>query len=151
MRPGKRVPFAAAIALTFTAIAASAQEVVFKVEHFLGPNSTAQKQLLGPWCDKIAAESGGKLKCQIYPAMQLGGTPPQLFDQVKDGVVDIAWTVPTYQSGRFTATEVFELPFMTANTEKSSSAVRAASETRNGTTPRNVAVSGTSFANRLMM
>jgi hypothetical protein len=45
--------------------------------------------------------------------MQLGGTPPQLFDQAKDGVADIVWTLPTYQAGRFTKSEVFELPFLT--------------------------------------
>ena len=29
------------------------------------------------------------MKCQIYPAMQLGGTPAQLFDQAKDGIADL--------------------------------------------------------------
>ena len=58
------------------------QEVTLKVSHFLPPNSNYQKGVLEPWCDKIAKDSGGKLKCQIYPAMQLGGTPPQLADQV---------------------------------------------------------------------
>ena len=35
--------------------------------------------------------------------MQLGGTPPQLFDQARDGVADIVWTLPTYQAGRFSS------------------------------------------------
>ncbi len=70
-----------------------------------------------PWCDKIAADSGDKLKCQIYPSMQLGGTPPQLFDQVKDGVVDITWVLPGYMAGRFPLSEVFELPFMMQSPE----------------------------------
>ena len=100
-----------------------AQEVVLKVEHFLGPQSTAQQQLLGPWCEKIGKESGGKLKCQIYPAMQLGGSPPQLFDHAKDGVADIIWTVPTYQAGRFVKSEVFELPFIVKNAESGSPAL----------------------------
>ncbi|MDO8360587.1 MAG: TRAP transporter substrate-binding protein, partial [Devosia sp.] len=47
-----------------------------------------------------------------YPAMQLGGAPPTLFDQAKDGVVDIIWTVLGYTPGRFPKSEVFELPFM---------------------------------------
>jgi TRAP-type C4-dicarboxylate transport system substrate-binding protein len=54
--------------------------------------------------------------------MQLGGTPPQLFDQAKDGVADIVWTVPTYQAGRFAKSEVFELPFMTKTSEGGSRA-----------------------------
>ena len=28
--------------------------------------------------------------------MQLGGAPPQLVDQVRDGVVDLIWTVAGY-------------------------------------------------------
>ncbi|KON81529.1 TRAP transporter substrate-binding protein [Azoarcus sp. PA01] len=98
-------------------------EIVLKVHHMLPPSSTAQTRLLGPWCAKIAAESAGELKCQIYPSMQLGGMPTQLFDQAKDGVADIVLTVPTYQAARFTVTEVFELPFMTSTAEKASRAL----------------------------
>lgn len=97
--------------------------VTLRVHHFLAPNSNAQTKILEPWCAKILKESAGKMKCQIYPAMQLGGTPPQLFDQAKDGVADIVWTVPTYQSGRFSASEVFELPFMIGDTQKGSRAL----------------------------
>jgi len=97
-----------------------AQTVTLKLHHFLPPGSTAHEKFMLPWCDKIAKESDGKLKCQIYPAMQMGGTPSQLFDQAKDGVADIVWTVPGYQAGRFAVTEVFELPFMVYSTERAS-------------------------------
>ncbi len=100
--------------------AAMAQTVVLKVHHFLPPGSTAHKNFIVPWCDKIAKDSGGKLKCQIYPSMQLGGSPPQLYDQVKDGVVDIVWTVPSFQAGRFPVIEAFELPFMVRDSERAS-------------------------------
>ncbi|TRZ69069.1 MAG: C4-dicarboxylate ABC transporter [Rhodocyclaceae bacterium] len=102
---------------------AGAQEVTLKFAHFLPPGSNAQQNLIMPWCDKINKESNGKLKCQIYPAMQLGGTPPQLFDQARDGVADLIWTVPTYQAGRFVKSEVFELPFMVNTAEKASPAL----------------------------
>jgi TRAP-type C4-dicarboxylate transport system substrate-binding protein len=115
-------PLLAATVLAISAGSAWAQEVTLKVHHFLSPNATSQKLFLGPWCEKIARESGNRLKCQIYPAMQLGGTPPQLFDQAKDGVADIVWTVPTYQAGRFVKSEVFELPFMTKTAEGGSRA-----------------------------
>jgi TRAP-type transport system periplasmic protein len=117
------VSLCAAFALLSAARVAAGQEVVFKVHHFVGPNATAHVQLLGPWCEKINKESGGKLKCQIYPAMQLGGTPPQLFDQARDGVVDIIWTIPTYQAGRFVKSEVFELPFLIKSAETGSPAL----------------------------
>jgi TRAP-type C4-dicarboxylate transport system substrate-binding protein len=100
-----------------------AQEVVLKLHHPLPTSSTAQKKVLQPWCDKIAAESKGRIKCQIFPSMQLGGTAPQLYDQVKDGVVDLTWTIPNYSAGRFPLIEVFELPFMAQDAEGASKAV----------------------------
>ena len=62
------------------------------------------------------------MKCQIYPAMQLGGAPPQLIQQAMDGVADIVWTLPGYTAGRFPVMEVFELPFMSRSAEATSQA-----------------------------
>ncbi len=108
------------LAMASAAGLASAQTITLKVHHFLPPGSTAHQNFMMPWCDKVAKDSGGKLKCQIYPAMQMGGTPQQLFDQVKDGVADIVWTVPGYQAGRFPVSEAFELPFMVYDSERAS-------------------------------
>ncbi len=113
---------AIAAALVACAGVVHAQEVTLKVHHFLGPQSTQHVNMFGGWCDKLTKESGGKLKCQIYPSMQLGGSPPQLYDQAKDGVADVIWTVAGYSAGRFPKTEVFELPFMMTNAEATSRA-----------------------------
>ena len=110
-------------ALAVASFAAAAQDVTLRIHHFLPPGATIQQKVFLPWCDKIGKESGGRLKCQIYPAMQLGGTPPQLFDQARDGVADIVWTLPTYQAGRFVKSEVFEIPFMAKNAESGSPAL----------------------------
>ena len=106
---------ALAAGLLCSAWAAQAQTVTLKVHHFLGPQSIQHTTMLKTWCDNIAKDSNNRLNCQIYPAMQLGGTPPQLFDQAKDGVADVVWTVAGYSSGRFARSQVFELPFMMTN------------------------------------
>lgn len=111
-----------AASATLTATAANAEEIILKVAHFWPPTAMAQQKILDPWCAKIAKESDNRLKCQIYPAMQLGGTPPQLIQQVTDGVADIVWTLPGYTAGRFPSMEVFELPFMSNNAEGASRA-----------------------------
>jgi TRAP-type C4-dicarboxylate transport system substrate-binding protein len=121
IRSAFRLAAAAAFAVCATAPAA-AQTVVLKVHHFLAATSNAQLNIIQPWCDKIAKQSGDRLKCQIYPSMQLGGTPAQLFDQARDGVADIVWTLPTYSAGRFLKSEVFELPFFTRTGRGSSQA-----------------------------
>ena len=109
-----------AVVLLLAAGVSGAQTITLKVHHFLPAVSSAHRNFIVPWCDKIAKDSGGKLKCQIYPQMQLSGTPQQLFDQAKDGVVDIIWTVPSYQAGRFPVAEAFELPFMIFDSERAS-------------------------------
>lgn len=103
-------------------LGAAAQEVTLKVHHFWPPGAMPPTKILQPWCDKLASESSNRLKCQVFPAMQLGGTPPQLIDQVRDGVVDIAFTLPGYTAGRFPIMEVFELPFINRGAEGSSKA-----------------------------
>jgi TRAP-type C4-dicarboxylate transport system substrate-binding protein len=54
--------------------------------------------------------------------MQLGGRPPELVDQVLDGVADIIWTLPGYTPGRFPRSEAFELPFTMTTGEATSRA-----------------------------
>ena len=116
------VKLAVAAFLIASALPASAQDVTLKVHHFWPPGAMPPSTLLVPWCEKIAKDSNNRLKCQIFPAMQLGGTPPQLIDQAKDGVADIVWTLPGYTAGRFPIMEVFELPFMSASAEATSQA-----------------------------
>ncbi len=103
---------------------ALAQEVTLRLHQFLPPQATIPAKAIAPWIKKIETESNGRIKIQMFSAMQLGGTPPQLFDQARDGVADITWTVLGYTPGRFMKTEVFELPFITGlSSEKSSRAL----------------------------
>lgn len=100
--------------------AASGEKVVLKVSHFWPATAMAQKKVLEPWCQTIEQQSQGQMVCQFYPAMQLGGTPQQLFDQVMDGVADIVFSLPGNNAGRFPSMEVMELPFLTRDAESSS-------------------------------
>lgn len=111
------------------ATGAQAQEVTLKLHHFLPPPSVAHAKFIKPWAEKVERESGGRIKVEIYPAMQLGGKPPQLFDQVRDGVVDLVWTVAGYTAGRFPMIEVFELPFVPGSAEATSQAAQEFYET----------------------
>lgn len=93
---------------------AQAPQVTLKLHHFLPAVSNVHTKLWTPWAKKLETESGGRLKVDIFPAMQLGGAPPQLFDQARDGVADLVWTLPGNTPGRFPGVEVFELPFIGA-------------------------------------
>jgi TRAP-type transport system periplasmic protein len=113
---------ALAVGMLCSAWAAQAETITLKVHHFLGPQSIQHTTMLKTWCDNITKDSNNRLNCQIFPAMQMGGTPPQLFDQAKDGVADVVWTVAGYSAGRFTRSQVFELPFMMTNADATSRA-----------------------------
>lgn len=105
----------------FTSVA-GAQEITLRLHQMLPPQATIPAEALKPWGAKVMEESGGRLKIEQYDAMALGGTPPQLVDQVTDGVVDMIWTVIGYTPGRYPTTEAFELPFMVTTGEATSKA-----------------------------
>lgn len=105
------------------ATASQAEEVTLRIHHFLPAGAPIQAKVLEPWCQKVTKESANQIKCKIFPSMQLGGSAPQLYDQAKDGVVDMIWTIPGYTPGRFLVTELFELPFMMNTPEATSRAL----------------------------
>ena len=82
---------------------------------FSAPRRPRRPRCWRPGPNGSRQDSGGRVKIEIYPSMSLGGTPPQLFGQVRDGVVDIAWTVNGYSAGLFPRSEVFELPTIFTN------------------------------------
>jgi TRAP-type transport system periplasmic protein len=98
------------------------QAVTLKFHTFMAPTSNVWVNMHKAWMEKVTKESNGRIKFEAYPAMQLGGTPVQLYDQVRDGVVDITWTLPGTTAGRFPRVEVFELPFIMSNAEATSKA-----------------------------
>ncbi|MGD9727401.1 MAG: TRAP transporter substrate-binding protein [Nitrospiraceae bacterium] len=104
----------AAPALIGVSGARAQDSVTLKLHHYLGPSSNLHAKLYVPWAEHLHAESGGRLTIEIYPSMQLGGTPAQLYDQARQGVVDMVSIVPGYNPGRFPLTEVIELPFVAA-------------------------------------
>lgn len=102
--------------------AAMAQTVTMRFHQMLPPQAAVPANAIKPWAEKVEKESGGRIKVQRFDAMALGGKPTDLFDQAKDGVVDVIWTVLGYTPGRFPKSEVFELPFSSGKAEPASRA-----------------------------
>ena len=121
MRWTRRTLVASTLASTLASIAApailrlaraDAPQVTFKLHHYFSAVSAAHEKFLAPWARKVEAESGSRIRIDLFPSMQLGGAPAQLFDQARDGIADIVWAVPSATPGRFPKSEVFELPFV---------------------------------------
>lgn len=105
-----------------TTTGARAQQASLRLHQFQPPRATIASKVLKPWGENLAAVSDGNLSVQQFDAMALGGRPPELMDQARDGAVDISMTVVGYTPGRFPRSEVFELPFMMTDVEGTSRA-----------------------------
>lgn len=109
-------------AVTFATLAAlalapaAAQEVTLRLHSFSSPTALDHTEHLDRWAETVEAQSDGRIDVQVYPAMQLGGSPADLVQQLEDGVVDMIWTVAGFTPGRFTGTQGLELPFMHTGT-----------------------------------
>jgi TRAP-type C4-dicarboxylate transport system substrate-binding protein len=108
------LPALAGVAVSLTS--AAAQEVTLRLHTFMPPVANPVKHFLVPWAEKVGKDSNGRIKVQVFPAMQLGGSPNQLMQQARDGVADIIWTLPGFTPGVMVKDEVFELPFLHRNT-----------------------------------
>jgi TRAP-type C4-dicarboxylate transport system substrate-binding protein len=85
---------AAGLALAISTGRSLAQDVTLKLHQMLPEQAVVPSKVLIPWMAKIEQESGGRIKFEHYPAMQLGGKPAEFMDQVADGVADVVWTLP---------------------------------------------------------
>lgn len=109
----RNVLIATAMMVTSSVFGAStslADEFKFSIHHFLSPKSITHTDMIVPWAKRIEEASEGRIQFEIFPAMALGGKPPELYGQVRDGVADVIWTLPGYTPGVFPRLEVFELP-----------------------------------------
>ncbi|GAB4262689.1 MAG: TRAP transporter substrate-binding protein [Pararhodobacter sp.] len=119
----KKALLGAVAAIAVSAGMASAAEVTLRMHQFLPGAANVPALVLERWADAVEADSGGRIEIERYHSMALGGTPPELMDQLLDGIADIVWTVNGYTPGRFPHTEVFELPFFVSNPRAASAAL----------------------------
>lgn len=120
----RKIPIASFLLTCSLAMASASQaaEITLRLHHFAGPTTPVQTNYLEPWAERLEQQSNGAIKIELYPAMQLGGSAPSLYDQAKDGIVDISWTLLSYTPNRFPASEAFDLPFMPTTGEATSMA-----------------------------
>ena len=86
----------------------SAQEL--RLSTFVPPVHVIYREIITPWAQELAKATNGEVKVTLYPSMQLGGKPPELFRQTVDGVVDLCFTLPGYTSPAFPRVGIIELP-----------------------------------------
>ena len=100
---------AAASLLTVAASGSALAEKVIRVGNWLPMHHLVVTGILQPWAEAIEKETGGELKLEIMTSAL--GPPPAYFDMVIDGTIDAGWGVSGHNPGRFTMTQVMDLPF----------------------------------------
>ena len=95
--------------LAFGAVSAGAETIELKLAHFMAPVHVQQVKNFEPFAQNVARLSKGAVTVKIYPGGTLGG-PKQLYDACVNGITDIAFVIPSYVTGRFPRTSVFDLP-----------------------------------------
>ena len=81
-----------------------------KLHSFVPPTHIIWANVLVPWAAEVAKLSKGELTVRLFPAMQLGGRPPDLYRQVLQGISDMTFTLPGYTSADFPMMALTELP-----------------------------------------
>ena len=105
---------AAAVWMSLVAPAA-AQVVELKMSHYLPTVNVISADFLATWASEVEKRAGGKAKITIYPAGSSFGQIDRQLDQVKSGVVDIAFGLVGVPRDRLPRTELIELPFLASD------------------------------------
>jgi TRAP-type C4-dicarboxylate transport system substrate-binding protein len=108
---------AAALVLTLPGTSRAQQEEI-KLATFVPPTHYGLAQIMVPWGKEVAEKSGGRLNLRVFPSMQLGGKPPELYKQMVRGLSDITFTLPGYTSADFPLMSLSELPGMANSSEE---------------------------------
>lgn len=88
-----------------------------KLHSFVPPTHVIWTDVLTPWSQDVARISKNELTIKLFPAMQLGGRPPELYRQTVQGITDATFTLPGYTSNDFPMMALTELPGTATNAD----------------------------------
>lgn len=114
----------AAILALFTSTA-QAQALELKVSHFVPPTHGFHVDVLDPWLKELEKRTGGKVQGRLFAGNSPFGKTENQADQVKQGVVDVAWGLNGIPRGRFLRTSIMEMPFVAESADSASKALWA--------------------------
>lgn len=102
---------AAALALASAlAIAPANAQTTLSASSWVPPGHPLTANILVAWTKQVEEATQGRVKFNVLPKAPVA--PPQTFDAVKDGVVDVSFTVHGYTPGRFVFTKMTEFAFL---------------------------------------
>jgi TRAP-type C4-dicarboxylate transport system substrate-binding protein len=113
----RRASALAVVASAAGICAPAAAQTVLTLSSWVPPAHTLTTGQI-EWCEMLAAKVPGKIKCNALPRAVTAA--PGTFDAVRNGLVDISFTVHGYTPGRFAMPQMVEFPFMGDSSEVTS-------------------------------
>ena len=114
---------AAALALTFPLSGKAQTELKFST--FVPPTHGFVVDVLEPLGKEIEKKSGGKVTVRVFAGNTPFGKVENQADQVKQGVVDLAFGLNGIPRGRYLRTSIMEMPFVAESADSASRALWA--------------------------
>ncbi|MBU2509949.1 TRAP transporter substrate-binding protein [bacterium] len=90
---------------------ANAETVNLKLAHFVPTMHVQHREAFVPFVENVERLSNGSVQIKIYPGGQLGN-PKNMVNNIKKGITDIGFVIPSYVPGIFSRSGVFEMPFV---------------------------------------
>lgn len=87
----------------------AAADVTLTLSSWVPPGHALTRSQI-EWCQEVGKATAGRIKCN--PLAKAVAAPPGTFDAVRDGLADVSFSVHGYTPGRFTLTQLVELPFL---------------------------------------
>lgn len=109
--------FASVGMLVLTVSTAQAQDQVLRISTWLPPTHGINTEIFGGLVDMMEEATGGQVSGELVHGL---APPPAQMDLILDGAADIAVIFHGYQPGRFTATQLIELPGYQGSAEAAS-------------------------------
>ncbi|MGH8738165.1 MAG: TRAP transporter substrate-binding protein [Burkholderiales bacterium] len=116
----KIATLAAAVALSFAASARHAQALELKFSTFVPPTHGFVTDVLEPLGKEIEKKSGGAVTVRVFAGNSPFGNVANQADQVKQGVVDLAFGLDGIPRGRYLRTSIMEMPFVAESADLAS-------------------------------
>ena len=103
------------IILLFIMPIKSYAETTLRMASWLPPKHPWVLDIMIPWIENVKTVTNGRVNIQLLSAPI--GPPPAHFSFAVNGIADITYGVHNYTTGRFSSTQIAELPFLSDSSE----------------------------------
>ena len=90
-------------------------DTTLRMASWLPPQHPWVLDIMVPWIEKVKVATEGRVKIELLSAPI--GPPPAHFNFAVKGIADITYGVHNYTTGRFSSTQIAELPFLSNSSE----------------------------------